>query len=973
MTGARWILCGVFFVSGAAGLIFEALWFRQAGLAFGNGVTAASLVLASFMAGLALGSGLVAAVGPRLKYPLRLYAALELLIAGGGVALVWVLPDLGVLLAPVERSLGEQPVALSALRFGLAFVLLLLPATAMGATLPLLVAALRARDASFGSALGALYGWNTLGAVVGALAVETVVVGALGVRGAAMFAGGLDVLAGAVAWGIARRAGPAALRADHAPGPAALAGASLLALEVVWFRLLRLFVPTGGLAFALMLASVLAGLGFGGALAGLWLRRRPAAWRWGAAVAWLAGALVSVLYGDFSRWVGPPGGPLRYEPRALLELAAVLTLPVSVLSGVLFPLVGAALRERVAPDLRAAGLLTLCNTLGAAGGSLLAGFVLLPALGMERAIFALAAAYGAVGLLLVVGAGGGGRALPAALGLGAALLLFPFGKMERDYLRFPVERFAGREATTLQAVREGRTETALLLRAALDGEPVHHRLVTDGYSMAGTTARARRYMKLYVYWPLALQPTPRRVLLISYGAGSTARALAAEPGIERVDVVDLSREILELSPLLYPRSGEDPLEDPRFRVHVGDGRHFLQVASERYDLITGEPPPPKAAGVVNLYTREYFALVRERLAEGGVHTYWLPVHNLTEDEARGIVRAYCDVFPDCSLWNGSGYDWMLVGSRGGRWDRDPNRFRGLWEDSPHADELARLGLERPEQLGATFLADAEQLSRWTDGAAPLVDDRPLRLGHEIPGLVETRAVFAPWLEPEAARRRFEASAFVRAAWPPDLREDSLAYFDAQALLESPVREADWPGSLQASFARLHRALSETDLRVPALWLTGTDDDYLAAAPPKSTGRERYGTDAAQRWVDAARDTGCELNDLIATLVALTATSVANACVDLLPNQDVSAKKVGRLIVGGGGASNPALMDALGAALPDVEVDRFADHGVPVQAAEAMAFSLMGRNRLLGIPNHLPRCTGAREAGVLGVVTPASRA
>ncbi|MEE2678980.1 MAG: spermidine synthase [Myxococcota bacterium] len=913
MTGARWILCGVFFVSGAAGLIFEALWFRQAGLAFGNGVTAASLVLASFMAGLALGSGLVAAVGPRLKYPLRLYAALELLIAGGGVALVWVLPDLGVLLAPVERSLGEQPVALSALRFGLAFVLLLLPATAMGATLPLLVAALRARDASFGSALGALYGWNTLGAVVGALAVETVVVGALGVRGAAMFAGGLDVLAGAVAWGIARRAGPAALRADHAPGPvvfrrgagalllaAALAGASLLALEVVWFRLLRLFVPTGGLAFALMLASVLAGLGFGGALAGLWLRRRPAAWRWGAAVAWLAGALVSVLYGDFSRWVGPPGGPLRYEPRALLELAAVLTLPVSVLSGVLVPLVGAALRERVAPDLRAAGLLTLCNTLGAAGGSLVAGFVLLPALGMERAIFVLAAVYGAVGLLLVVGAGGGGRALPAALGLGAALLLFPFGKMERDYLRFPVERFAGREATTLQAVREGRTETALLLRAALDGESVHHRLVTDGYSMAGTTARARRYMKLYVYWPLALQPTPRRVLLISYGAGSTARALAAEPGIERVDVVDLSREILELSPLLYPRSGEDPLEDPRFRVHVGDGRHFLQVASERYDLITGEPPPPKAAGVVNLYTREYFALVRERLAEGGVHTYWLPVHNLTEDEARGIVRAYCDVFPDCSLWNGSGYDWMLVGSRGGRWDRDPNRFRGLWEDSPHADELARLGLERPEQLGATFLADAEQLSRWTDGAAPLVDDRPLRLGHEIPGLVETRAVFAPWLEPEAARRRFEASAFVRAAWPPDLREDSLAYFDAQALLESPVREADWPGSLQASFARLHRALSETDLRVPALWLTGTDDDYLAAverrivagAPERDyallLGRRelaarRYG--AAARRFESAR--AVHPNDRVGLRLELYALCLAG-------RGEVAAERAGRL-------------------------------------------------------------------------------
>ena len=155
---------------------------------------------------------------------------------------------------------------------------------------------------------------------------------------------------------------------------------------------------------------------------------------------------------------------------------------------------------------------------------------------------------------------------------------------------------------------------------------------------------------------------------------------------------------------------------------------------------------------------------------------------------------------------------------------------------------------------------------------------------------------------------------------------------------------------------------------PSLLREMLDDDYLTAPPPKSTGRERYGTDAAQRWVDVAHAGNCEPNDLIATLVAFTATSVANACTELLPSQDAAAKQIDRLIVGGGGASNSSLMDALGSALPNVAVERFADYGVPVQAAEAMAFSLMGRNTLLGIPNHLPRCTGASQAGVLGVVT-----
>jgi len=847
LNATRWVLCGVFFVSGAAGLIFEALWFRQAGLAFGNGVTAASLVLASFMGGLALGSGVVAVAGSRIKRPLLAYALLELAIAGGGIALVLGLPDLGRMLAPLERGLADAPLLLAVVRFGVVFGLLLLPSTAMGATLPILVAALRDRGASFGSALGALYGWNTLGAVAGALAVETVVVEAFGVRGAAFFAGGLDLAVAGCVLVLARRTGRRAPVAPASPGrrsfgrgaafllvATALAGGSLLALEVVWFRFLRMFVLTGSLAFTLMLASVLVGLGLGGGLAGQVLRRRPGAMRWAPSVAWLAGALVAILYADFSRWIGAPGGPLVHEPATLLGLAAVLTLPVSVLSGVLFPLTGAALRERVAPDTRAAGLLSLANTLGATAGSLGAGFVLLPLFGMEQSLFGLAAAYGIVGLLLTA-AGGGGRALPMLAVLAAALFFFPFGKLERYYLRFPVERFVAPGTATLEAVREGRTETALLLRTDLGRERVHHRLVTDGYSMAGTTVRARRYMKLYVYWPLALRPSPRRALLISYGAGSTARALAETPGIEQVDVVDISREILDLSPLVHPDPGEDPLKDARFRVHVGDGRHFLQVTPERYDLITGEPPPPKAAGVVNLYTREYFALVRDRLVEGGVHTYWLPVHNLTLDEARGIVRSYCEVFPDCSLWNGSGYDWMLVGSRGARWGRDAASFRRLWRDSPHTNELRRLGLERPELLGATFLADAAQLGRWSRGAEPLVDDRPRRLGHHIPDLAETRAAFGSWLDPDAARQRFRDSEFVRTAWPKELREDSLAYFDAQALLESPMREPQWPGSLRESFARLHAVLVDTDLRTPALWLAGADDDYVEAAERRIVG------------------------------------------------------------------------------------------------------------------------------------------
>ena len=171
------ILCAVFFCSGAAALVFESLWFRQAGLAFGNSVWASSLVLSSFMAGLAVGNGLVVRAAARIRRPVRVYAGLEATIAVSGSLLVWALPLLGRWLDPLLAAAAGTPWLLNALRLALSFAVLLVPATAMGATLPILVKALSERDANFGAVLGRLYGYNTMGAVAGALATEVFLVG----------------------------------------------------------------------------------------------------------------------------------------------------------------------------------------------------------------------------------------------------------------------------------------------------------------------------------------------------------------------------------------------------------------------------------------------------------------------------------------------------------------------------------------------------------------------------------------------------------------------------------------------------------------------------------------------------------------------------------------------------------------------------------------------------------------------------
>jgi spermidine synthase len=830
-----------FFLSGAAALVFENLWFRQAGLAFGNSVWASSLVLASFMAGLALGNALAARRAASYHSPVRVYALVEIVVAGVGLGLVLLLSLLNVPLATLLAALSAHPGLRDALRLGAAFSLLVVPTTGMGMTLPLLAQALRRWRPEFGRNLGSLYGWNTLGAVAGTLGVETLLLGPFGIRGAAVAAALLGLLAAAAALVVSRHAGEG--RTDTPPvgaafqprarisatavrlvTAAALAGGTLLALEVVWFRFLALFTPNTRLSFAIMLGAVLAGIGLGGLVASAWLSRDGRAVSHLRSTALLGGLTVVATYSAFADLLPSPAEGGVTGPHTAL-LAAALVLPVSLVSGVLFTLTGVALREHVESDAASAGMLTLGNTIGGMLGALLGGFLLLPRLGTELSIALLAAAYGLVALCLPGTTRGHRTARQgswvAAAAWAAFVAFFPFGLMERRYLPSSWDEFAG-ESVAVLAVREGLTETAAYLEHRIQGEPVSRRLVTNGFSMSGTGHRARRYMRLFVHLPVALHPGMESALLISYGVGVTADALVKTRELRRIEVVDVSRDILELSRELDP--DRCPLEDPRVALHVEDGRHFLQTVPRRFDLITGEPPPPKNAGIVSLYTREYFALVRDRLTEGGFASYWLPVHSLTVDESRAVVRGFCEVFSDCSLWNGAHMDWILLGSRPELRSVSEARFARQWHDPVVRADLLDIGLDYPEQAAALFLADAEGLDRFVGETPPLVDNWPHRLDPSAP--IDWRPYRA--LVEAAGVESFTASARVRELWPPELRERSVPWFRWQRALDRHfwgARDADVP----ALFADLHELLSLTDLRMLSVLVLGSDPDRQHAA------------------------------------------------------------------------------------------------------------------------------------------------
>jgi spermidine synthase len=825
-------LIPIFFVSGMAGLTFETLWFRLAGLSLGNSVWSASLVLAAFMGGLTLGNGLVARFQGRILNPVRLYALLELAIGAGSFLAMLALPRLTSVLGPLLSAVADTPWLLNIVRLGSAFTLLVLPTTAMGATLPLLTEALSRETPNFGANLGRLYGWNTLGAMLGAIGTEAVLVRFVGIMSAGTIAMLLNLAAGALALRLAGTQAPIAPPVN-APLPrysvrtyryllvGLLSGAFMLALEVVWFRFLLLTYFGTAFVFALMLAIVLAGIGLGGLAAARHARGVEHGHRWLPHVMAASGTFVVLTYYGYDLFTH-----VQLRMNATLPMfvgfATFLMLPVSLLSGAAFTLVAGAVKEELGGSIRTTGVATLWNTVGATAGSIGAGFVLLPTLGMERSIFALAGAY-LVTALLVPTSGAPSRTRRLAwmtfTVAAVTLVVFPFGLMERSFFKISEGNFPSH---TLIASREGLNETIRYYRRDVLGAPYFYRLVTNGYSMSSTSLLGRRYMKLFVYLPIALNSGARDALLISYGVGSTAKALTDTRALNHIDVVDISREILDMSSIIYPDS-ENPLHDPRVEVYVEDGRFFLSTRSRKYDLITSEPPPPKAAGVVNLYTQEYFRAIRDHLAVGGYATYWLPVHQLQPLDTLAIIRAFCGAFEDCTLWDSGGLEWMLMGSNGADTRVSVEAFTAQWRDERVRSELVELGFERPEQMGALFIADTADLVELTGRIQPVTDNYPLRISAKLvrdPGRVQ---FYASVMDERERLQKFERSTFIDRVWPRELAAQAAPYFRYEGLLKDYFTNGMYPpNDPQYLWATIDDLLTNTDLRTLPLWLLGSD-------------------------------------------------------------------------------------------------------------------------------------------------------
>jgi predicted membrane-bound spermidine synthase len=837
------VVSGILFLSGASALLFETLWLRLSGLAFGNSVWSAALILSSFMAGLALGSAIAAASNlPRLR-PLQIYAGLEIIVAVSGCTLVFGLPLLGEWLRPIFQALWNFQPSLNPLRFSISFLILLIPTTAMGLTLPVLLEDPILKGREFGRTIGVLYGFNTLGAVGGALVGEVYLVRAFGLFGTGLTAAGLSCVAALIAVLLSILESPAEkigapfkLRLSLGTRPpwrllflSMGTGAILLSLEVIWFRFMRLYIASRSIAFCVMLAVVLLGISLGGMTSSAISGRFSSPRRLLPVLLLLAavGTLLCYLFFPVPAVHAETKGFYIEAWQQVTWLSLCLMFPVAFLSGILFPTVVACVQREVPNRMNSAGLTILCNTVGAALGPIVAAFALLPWFGFQTSL--IIAAVGYAGLAIIAGKkenwsfnqSWGRSSLALGIAFVAIVAIFPYHRAETHFAnaRRPYEV----DGSRLLKKIEGNADTFQLLRRDLFGDPYYYRLVTNAYSMSGTPLRTQRYMRLFVYLPLALRPESEDALLLCYGVGVTADAFTRDAHLEHLDVVDISKEVFDLADYYSKPGYSNPLRDPRVTTFVQDGRFFLQACPKQYDIITGEPPPLKVAGTVNLYTQQFFSLARERLKDGGIVSFWLPIYQLSPDEAKAILRAFHNVFPNTAVWATCDLEWIMTGIKDPLSKPNEESARQLWTNPDTAFDLERIGIEVPEQMSALFLMDGDEIDRITQGIEPLTDFYPKRLSDVRSDMEAAYRFGYIYLQNSGALHRFLSSSLIDKIWPNEWKRSLEGYFF--------VRETRYRSEMSGSnwLAELDFYLRRTKLRVPVLNVRNSDDIRLALA------------------------------------------------------------------------------------------------------------------------------------------------
>ncbi|MGI9166830.1 MAG: fused MFS/spermidine synthase [Pyrinomonadaceae bacterium] len=768
-----WLIGSCFILSGATGLIYEVLWARMLGLVFGATTLAISTVLAAFMGGLALGSALAGRLASRIRRPLRAYGIIEIGIALYALSVPLLFSLVDSLYALIWQQFHPSFFAFSLWRFALSCVMLLVPTTLMGATLPVLAVAL-VRSPGFKSTwVTRLYTCNLVGAIAGTIAAGFFLLPTLGMRATIYVAAAINIVIGLVTIFVDRASNAKDIESFRDESKreitkletrevstvkeiegvrfwlfcAFVSGFVTISAQVAWTRMLAMIIGSSTYAFTIVVALFLVGLSAGAFLIGQ--KRRTDSLRSSilkvelltAISLYLSLAVVSKTPGflldtGLRLKIGTWGGLLILQ---ILAAGLLILLP-AFLMGTVMPLVLLwASSSHALSSVRLVGRSYAINTLGAIAGAFFTGFILIPNTSTKFTIlFAAALCLLVAGIAYQPRSDVRDRDLRRSLAVGATtllvLLLFVLAPgMNLENLSIGAYDTLVR---VLAKTREGVSD-----RESVNGPEVHKLLMYeegptstvsvrkdwDITSLAingRTNASDREDMPTQVMvgqLPLLLAPRVNNGLVVGFASGVTVGAMLQSP-IESLECIELEPATLAAS-RYFEHVNNRPLSDPRLRLRIDDARTYLRVTPTRYDVIVSEPSHPWVPGVANLFTQEFFARGRDRLTEGGLFVQWVQIYQLSTASLRSVLATYQNVFPHVLVFRvggaTKGKDLILVGSQ------KPLSFDLLSERLKNpliSAELKRVGMDSEAAVRSWYVCDETQLTTAVAGAVINTDD-----------------------------------------------------------------------------------------------------------------------------------------------------------------------------------------------------------------------------------------------------------
>ncbi len=705
-----------FALSGFAALLYQTAWLREFAFVFGTAELAVISVLAAYMAGLAMGAAIASRIASRVRRPVLVYGLLELAIGVCALAVPWAIRAATKIYVWAFGSLAAPPdegqLASTVFFLVCAFVILSIPTSLMGVTLPLLARYAVRREEEIGSRIGTLYAVNTAGAVAGTLCAAFVFLPEIGLRSTVYVGAATNGLVFVIAALLARRvvATPThpsqraqAQSASWILPLIAVSGAASFTYEVLWTRLLGQVLGGSVYAFATMLASFLLGITLGSAVASRFAAN-PRRASLGFTLAQLGAAGLSLaafaVLDSLPEWARAVGASAHGSLLANSAIAATCLFPGALCFGATFPFAVRLLARNESEAARASARVYAWNTTGAIIGALSAGLILLPKLGFSGVITAAVV----VNLMLALGSALLARPrlrLAAAVSVSAIALLaaFPPGPPWQILRVHPSTgwSFPG----TVSYFGVGRSATVLLLDTG-----IQWKLTTNGLTEAGMhRAGAPAYASITTRWlgmlPVLARPETRSLLLIGLGGGLTLQAIPST--VENIDVIELEPEVIRANQAIAAERDVDPLADPRVKLRANDARGALLLTDARYDAIVSQPSHPWTAGASHLYTREFFSLARDHLEPGGVFTQWIGMRFVDEELLRTLLSTLLATFQNVRVYQPVSASMVFLASDAPL-EVEERASEAL---AAAAADFARFGIRVPEDVAASLALDEE--------------------------------------------------------------------------------------------------------------------------------------------------------------------------------------------------------------------------------------------------------------------------